>query len=129
MSSNTSIYIWESKKIPRKKVDLWICIHIWWWNLYCLIYYLIEETCPIWMTPQKNAYKIIIIKCIIHTLHPYALHIRVGVKYSWPSTQVHQVPQIYTKYKYWSSTHFLKKVLKYIKYFHIKYKYKYKYSY
>ena len=36
-------------------------------------------------------------------------HIRVGVKYSWPSTQVHQVPKIYTKYKYWSSTHFLKK--------------------
>ena len=36
---------------------------------------------------------------------------RVGVKYSWPSTQVHQVPQIYTKYKYWSSTHFLKKYL------------------
>ena len=34
--------------------------------------------------------------------------IRVGVKYSWPSTQVHQVPQIYAKYKYWSSTHFLK---------------------
>ena len=29
---------------------------------------------------------------------------RVGVKYSWPSTQVHQVPAIYTKYKYWSST-------------------------
>ena len=25
--------------------------------------------------------------------------------------QVHQVPQIYTKYKYWSSTHFLKKYL------------------
>ena len=25
---------------------------------------------------------------------------RVGVKYSLPSTQVHQVPQIYTKYKY-----------------------------
>ena len=23
--------------------------------------------------------------------------------------QVHQVPQIYTKYKYWSSTHFFKK--------------------
>ena len=36
---------------------------------------------------------------------------RVGVKYSWPSTQVHQVPQIFTKYKYWSSTHFLKKYL------------------
>ena len=54
---------------------------------------------------------------------------RVGVKYSWPSTQVHQVLHIYTKYKYWSSTHFFKKVLKYIKYFHIKYKYKYKYSY
>ena len=35
----------------------------------------------------------------------------------------------YTKYKYWSSTHLKKKVLKYIKYFHIKYKYKYKYSY
>ena len=26
-------------------------------------------------------------------------------------TQVHQVPQIYTKYKYWSSTHFFKKYL------------------
>ena len=25
--------------------------------------------------------------------------------------QVHQVPQIYTKYKYWSSTHFFKKYL------------------
>ena len=36
---------------------------------------------------------------------------RVGVKYSWPSTQVHQVPQIYTKYKYWPSTHFFKKYL------------------
>ena len=33
---------------------------------------------------------------------------RVGVKYSWPSTQV---PQIYTKFKYWSSTHFFKKYL------------------
>ena len=40
------------------------------------------------------------------------LHIRVGVrKYSRPSTQVHHVPQIYTKYKYWSSTHFLKRYL------------------
>ena len=48
---------------------------------------------------------------------------RVGVKYSRPSTLVHQVPEIYTKYKYsWSSTH-LKEVLKYIKYFHIKYSY------
>ena len=36
---------------------------------------------------------------------------RVGVKYCRPSTQVHQVPQIYTKYKYWPSTHFLKKYL------------------
>ena len=52
------------------------------------------------------------------------VHNRVGVKYSWPSTQVHKVPQIYTNYKYWSSTHFFK-VLKYIKYFHIKYKYSY----
>ena len=25
------------------------------------------------------------------------------------STQVHQVPQIYNKYKYWSSTHFFRK--------------------
>ena len=39
------------------------------------------------------------------------MYVRVGVKYSWPSTQVHQVPQIYTKYKYWSSTHILKKYL------------------
>ena len=37
------------------------------------------------------------------------LTISVGVKYSCPSTQVHQVPQTYTKYKYWSSTHFFKK--------------------
>ena len=36
---------------------------------------------------------------------------RVGVKYSWPSTQVHQVSEIYTKYKYWSSTHLFKKYL------------------
>ena len=36
---------------------------------------------------------------------------RVGVKYSCRSTQVQQVPQIYTKYKYWSSTHFFKKYL------------------
>ena len=28
-----------------------------------------------------------------------------------PSTQVHQVSEIYTKYKYWSSTHFYKKYL------------------
>ena len=31
---------------------------------------------------------------------------------STPSTpNIYQVPQIYTKYKYWSSTHFLKKYL------------------
>ena len=36
---------------------------------------------------------------------------RVGVKYSWPSTQVHQVPQLYTKYKYWSSAHFFREYL------------------
>ena len=41
------------------------------------------------------------------------------------SSTVDQVPQTFTKYKYWSSTHFLKKLLKYIKYFHIKYKYSY----
>ena len=35
----------------------------------------------------------------------------VGVKYSSPSTQVHQVTQICIKYKYWSSTHFFKKYL------------------
>ena len=65
---------------------------------------------------------------LLECTYPYLIT-RVGVKYSWPSTQVHQVPQTYTKYKYWSSTQVLKKVLKYIKYFHIKYKYKYKYSY
>ena len=35
----------------------------------------------------------------------------VGAKYSRPSTQLHQVPQTFTKYKYWSRTHFLKKYL------------------
>ena len=39
------------------------------------------------------------------------MYSRVWVKYSRPSTQVHQVLEIYTKYKYWSSTHFFKKYL------------------
>ena len=49
-----------------------------------------------------------------HHIHTYktiivvGLHTRVGVKYSWPSTQV---SQIYTKYKYWSSTHFFEMYL------------------
>ena len=43
-----------------------------------------------------------------HIICSHNVHSRVGVKYCRPSTQVHQVPQIYTKYKYWSSTHFFK---------------------
>ena len=53
---------------------------------------------------------IIILDRLFNTWH-WCVCCRVGVKYSLPSTQVHQVPQIYTKYKYWSSTHFFKKYL------------------